>query len=301
MFKQNRWRFCSTALTVFCLYSAPALAQNTLESIQETGVLSLAIREDAAPFGYVDSNEQLRGYCLDFFALLEEKLTEYLPRNTLSTRLVKSTVGNRFELVDKGVIDIECGPNTIRELSLSNVGFSRPFFIANTQFLTTEASNFELNSNLSEVTIGVIANTTTEQLVRERYPNAKLVLYSGITARSRGVQAVAQGRIDAMVSDGILLRAEAARQSLSVEEFILIPTITEVFDDELLSRRDRYGMIIPANDTLWENFVNSVIESPESQQLLRSWFQDNVELLELEPQNSTPETESTNSELPHKK
>ena len=281
------WKLCSIIIAGLCLYSKPTLAQNTLETIQETGVLSLGIREDAAPFGYVDDNEQLQGYCLAFFTLLEEKLKEYLPRNTLATRLVKSTVGNRFELVNNGTINIECGPNTIRELDLPKVGFSRPFFIANTQFLTAEDSDFDLNNSLTEATIGVIANTSTEQLVRERYPNAKFVLYSGITARSRGVQAVAQGRIDAMVSDGVLLRAEAARQNLSVERFILTPSITEIFDDELLGRRDRYGMIIPAEDTQWQDFVNGVIESPESQQLLKLWFKDAVSELNFEREDVT--------------
>ena len=277
--KKNLW--FATALLIF-IQSNPVKAQNTLESIQETGVLSLAIREDAAPFGYVNSNNQLRGYCLDFFALLEKKLKEHLDRNTLATRLLKSTVNNRFELVNKGLIDLECGPNTIRELSLPKVAFSRPFFIARTQFLTREESDLDLNSDLADATIGVIGNTSTEQLVKERYPNAKVVLYSGITARSRGVQAVAQGIIDAMVSDGILLRAEAARQNLSVEEFILIPVTSEVLDDdELLGKSDRYGMIIP-EDSQWQDFVNSAIKSPESQQLLKKWFKDTVRELDFD-------------------
>lgn len=281
-YRQKRNLVWLATVIFLSLQSISVKAQNTLESIQETGVISLAIREDAAPFGYVDSNEKLRGYCLDFFALFEEKLKEHLPRNTLSTKLLKSTISNRFELVDRGLVDLECGPNTIREISFPNVAFSRPFFIARTQFLTRENGNFNLDGDSPDATIGVIRNTSTEQLVKERYPNAKLVLFSGVTARNRGVQAVAQGRIDAMVSDGILLRAEAARQNLSVEEFVLIPAISTVFDDdELLGKSDRYGMIV-SKDSQWQDFVNSVIASPESQQLLRKWFDDTVEQLDFD-------------------
>ena len=35
---------------------------------------------------------------------------------------------------------------------------------------------------------------------------------------------------------------------------------------------DRYGMIIQANDPEWQNLVNSVIESPETETLTKAWF-----------------------------
>ena len=263
--KNKYWLWLITAI-LFLLQSLPAQSQTVLESIQETGVLKVAVREDAAPFGYVDSANQLQGYCLDFIALLEAKLTEQLPRNTLIVKLLKSTISNRFQLVQQGLIYLECGPNTIRDLSSSKVTFSRPFFVTQVKFLAAkeQANKFNLDNDFLDVRIGVIRNTSTEQLIRERYPSAKLVLFSGVTARNRGVQAVAQGKIAAMVSDSILLRAEAAKQKLSVDEYALVP-------EKPLSS-DRYGMIIKGEDPQWREFVNSVISSEEFQQLFKQWF-----------------------------
>ena len=251
----------------------PAQSQTVLETIKETGVLKVAIREDAAPFGYVNSADNLQGFCLDFFTLLEEKLKEQLPRNSLATRLLKSTVSNRFNLVEEGLSNIECGPNTIRELASSEVTFSRPFFESKTQFLiaTEQTDATDLNGDLANIKIGVIRNTTTEELIRERYPDASIVLFSGATARNRGVQAVAQGKIAAMASDGILLRAEAARQDLPIADFALIPTVAIDCDDRVFAKRDRYGMII-SQDAQWQDFVNSVIVSSEFQRLFVQWF-----------------------------
>ena len=55
-----------------CLLSSisSVKAEETLAKIQRTGVLSVAIREDAPPFGYLDAQENVQGYCLDFFSLL---------------------------------------------------------------------------------------------------------------------------------------------------------------------------------------------------------------------------------------
>ena len=251
----------------------PAQSQTVLETIRETGVLKVAIREDAAPFGYVNSADNLQGFCLDFFTLLEEKLKEQLPRNSLIIRLLKSTVSNRFNLVEEGLSDIECGPNTIRELSSPEVTFSRPFFDTRTQFLiaTEQVDATDLDGDLANIKIGVIRDTTTEELIKERYPDARIVLFSGVTARNRGVEAVAQGTIAAMASDGILLQAEAARQDLAVADFALIPAASIDCENPVFAKGDRYGMIIP-KDEQWQDFINSVIVSPEFQRLFVQWF-----------------------------
>lgn len=258
----------------FCLLqSLPVRAQTVLKSIQETGVLKIAVREDAAPFGYL-KGDRLQGYCLDFVALLERKLEQKLRRDTLAIRLLKSTASNRFTLVEQGLIDLECGPNTIRKVSSSKVTFSQAFFTTTTQLLINKekAKEINLDRDLADITIGVIQNTSTEELIKKQYPSANLVLFSGTTARNRGVQAVEQGKIDAMVGDGILLRAEAAQNSLSVNDFILIPETPTSEANLVFAKSDRYGMILRGEDESWRNFVNSVIVSEESQQLFKQWF-----------------------------
>lgn len=243
-----------------------ANAETVLKHIQKTGVVKVAIREDAAPFGYLDGNGNVQGYCLDFFDLLQKKLVNKLQRNTLIFRVLKSTVNNRFDLVERKFVQLECGPNTIRPKLQAQVAFSRPFFITGTQFLIRqkERALFELNLNFNNLTIGVIEGTSTEQYLRDRYPRAKLELFQGVTARTRGVQALAQGKINAMVSDGILLRAEAEQQSLSLANYPLIP--------EQPLTCDYYGMLLPSRDRSWQKFINSVITSQESEELLNKWF-----------------------------
>jgi polar amino acid transport system substrate-binding protein len=261
----NRNFVCLFASSL-CLLSfiSPVKAEERLAKIQRTGVLSVAIREDAPPFGYLDAQENVQGYCLDFFALLQSQLIQQLERNTLSIKLLKSTATNRFGLVADSLVDLECGPNTIRSDPPENTNFSHPFFLTGTQFLVKQDNSLNPEDDLNGATLGVIANTTTATVVAQRYPLATLQQYKGVTARIRGIQAVAQGKIDAMISDGILLRAEAQQQGLSAAEYPLVP--------ELPLTCDRYGMIIHSNDPEWQKFVNSVIDSPEAEALSNQWF-----------------------------
>ena len=254
--------FITSGWLLLCLAST-ARAESTLDKIKRTGVLKVAIRQDAAPFGYLDANDNLQGYCLDFFTILEKQLLEKLNRNSLSVKLYKSTLNNRFELVSRGIVDLECGPNTIRS-NVSEVNFSTGFFQTGTQFLVKQNNPIDLDGDLSNSRLGVINNTSTAEFVAQRYPLATLRKYSGVTARTRGVEAVEQGKIDAMISDGILLRAEAQQQELSSARYPLIPDVPLTCD--------RYGMIIPVEDPQWQNFVNSVINSSQIKALSTDWF-----------------------------
>ena len=244
----------------------PANAESVLKQIERRGVLKVAIRENAAPFGYLEADGNLQGYCLDFFILLEKQLISKLKRNSLSVKLFKSTTKNRFSLVANDTVDLECGPNTIHNDTDDRVSFSRAFFRTGTQFLVNKnnRNRLDLESNLEDIRLGVIKNTTTEEFIVETYPSASVQRFSGNRARNRGVQAVQQGKIDGMVSDGILLRAEAQTQGLSQVDYPLIP--------ETPLTCDRYGMIIKAKDPQWTEFVNSVINSSAAVRLSQAWF-----------------------------
>ncbi|MGL4883097.1 MAG: amino acid ABC transporter substrate-binding protein, partial [Waterburya sp.] len=78
----NRQVISSFITGSLCLLflASPVKAETVLAKIQRTGVLTLAVREDAPPFGYLDANDNLQGYCLDFFALLEKQLNNKLER-----------------------------------------------------------------------------------------------------------------------------------------------------------------------------------------------------------------------------
>jgi polar amino acid transport system substrate-binding protein len=257
------------ASVILCLSAIETIGTpkpSVLQKIENNGVIKLGIREDAPPFGYLDSQDNLKGYCLDFFSLLRDKLTTTLNRDIVVIKLLKSRANNRFDLVKQGAIDLECGPNTIDLQRKDDIVFSTSFFVTGTQFLLDrqKLKNIDLDGTLENVSLGVIANTVTENTIRQRYPLAQIKSFEGTNPRSRGVTALQQGIIDAMISDGILLRAEAQRQRLPTQTYPLIP--------EKPLTCDRYGMILNGGDAEWKSFIDEVILSREARGLLHKWF-----------------------------
>jgi len=243
-------------------------APTVLETIRTTGLLNIAIREDAVPLGYRDLNNDWSGICLDFAAILKRQVIANIQQPAILVKLFKSTLFNRFDLVNDQVVYLECGPNSIRpDLSYDNVTFSQPFLWTGTQFLirATDKQRVNPNGSLAGLKIGVLRYTTNEKLIQERYPGATIQIFQGATGRLRGVQALRQERIDAFASDGILLLGEALSQNLAIgQDYLIVPPVP--------LNCEQYGLILPRQDPQWIELINQTLALPEAKNLNQKWL-----------------------------
>lgn len=232
-----------------------------LEEIKRTGVLKVAVRSDAAPFGYLGDTGNWTGYCADFVKSFEQYLEQKLRLSGgIQTVELPSSLENRYQLLQEDHVHLECGPNTIRS-DIEELTFSQPFFATGTQFLISndKASQINGNSDLANLKIGVLKNTTTEQFVKEEFSDVEKLVFEGNEARSRAVKALKTNEIEALVSDSILAIAELERQGLAADDYTLLPKRPLTCD--------YYGMLLPNNDTQWRNLVNEFINGKRSEQI----------------------------------
>ncbi|MBL1177742.1 alpha/beta hydrolase [Pantanalinema sp. GBBB05] len=245
--------------------------ESIVQEIQRTGTLKVAFRSDAAPFGYIDpQKDQWTGYC----STLVDTLANYLQRQLNSSvpiAVVKlqSTLENRFQLVADQTVHLECGPNTIRR-GVAGVVFSNPFFAAGTQFLVkqTNTNQINLTNSLTGNKVGVLKDSLTEQFVRTQFPQSTVVDFQGVAGRSEAVQALTTGMIDAFAGDSVLLAGEIMRQNLAIEQYALLPKQPLTCDF--------YGLILPNNDTQWQQTVNSFLLDQQAKQVRQTWFSNGL-------------------------
>ena len=242
-----------------------------LAEIKRTGVLKVAVRSDAAPFGYLGDTGNWTGYCADFVKSLEQYLEQELKLSGgLQTVELPSNLENRYQLLQQDNVHLECGPNTIRS-DIEGVTFSNPFFATGTQFLmsTNKTSRINGDSDLANLKIGVLKNTTTEQFVETEYPTTEKIYFEGSASQSQAVKALVNNEIEALVSDSILSIGEIERQGLAANDYTLLPKRPLTCD--------YYGMLLPNNDNQWQNLVNEFINSKKGDQIYSKWLEEFTE------------------------
>ena len=249
-----------------------------LDEIGQTGILKVAMRRDAPPFGYIDQEEGWTGYCGNLAVELQEHLAQEIGLD-LGIELVElpSTLENRFSLIQEDTVHLECGPNTIRQ-DIEGIAFSIPFWTTGTRFLTQKERETQINPNLTleGLQVGVLENTTTEEFIQTNYPEAKIVYFNGIQGRAEAVKAVAEGKIDTFASDSILSLEEMARQNLPVNNYVLQP--------KLPLTCNFYGLLLPNDDPQWQATVNQFMAKLSTQKVMTQWFSPmySAELNDLE-------------------
>lgn len=245
----------------------PQENSNILAEIQQTGILKIAMRNDSAPFGYIDNDNNWVGYCADLAAELGDRLSSELKTsNPIEVVKVPSFLSNRFELVEQEIVHLECGPNSIVS-NRQEVVFSDPFFSSGTRFLVSDANSpiIDFNSPPKGIKLGVLDATTSQQFLEQKYPDAEIVAYEGKGVRTKGIQAVKNGDIDAFVSDTVLLMGELSHQDLDTENYQTIP-------DKPLTC-DYYGLILPADDPQWRNTINTFLRDRASKKVFDRWLE----------------------------
>ena len=233
--------------------------RDILAEIKQTGILKVAMRTDAPPFGYVKDRDWT-GYCADLAVALGDRLTQELnPATAIEVFRQPSHLSNRFDLIKQETVHLECGPNSIvgdRE----GVVFSDPFFSSGTGFLVDKdnSNNLDLNSQLEGTRLGVLGKTTTQEFLLQNYPDAEIVTFDSANGKKKGIQALDSGELDAMVSDRVLLSGEIDRQGLDRDQYQTIP--------EHPLTCDYYGLILPKGDPKWRNLVSTFIRDRAAKQ-----------------------------------
>ena len=246
-------------------WTQAVFAKPALETIEETGVLTVGVRDDSPLFGYGDDNS---GYCKDFADNLAGVLTENLGK-TIQVKLVTSTTQNRWDLVKDGTVQLECGPNTITAEREQEYGikFSQPFFVTASQiFVKSDITEEDVKTG----TIGTINGTTNAMEIQQVYPDSQT--NDTYTNREQGIEAVQSGEITGFASDGILLVGTATVLQLDLNSFALA---TPVVNERPFCAA--YGMILPGGEenTEWVNTVDALVDQKgEGGQIWARWFKE---------------------------
>lgn len=191
--------------------AAPKLPP-TLAKIRDTGVVTIANRPDAIPFAYLDENKQPVGYgidiCREIVRLMERDL-----KRPLRIAFVEVSARTRFDVVNSGKADMECGTTINDPQRRKTADYSMPYQFSGPRFLVRADSKIRAIQDLVGRRISVVPGTNSVPLLKQRIeggvlPGAVLVEYQSY---DEAREAVERSEVEAFATIDVLLAAQRAK------------------------------------------------------------------------------------------
>lgn len=164
-----------------------------LGDIRASGVLRVGVNPNFPPMSAYGTTNQLEGFDVDVATAIARALG-------VKVQLVPTATAQRIPFLTAGRIDISLGALTITPERAQVIDFTVPLHTETMSVLLTDKIGAKSwrELNRSDVTLVNMRGNTSVALLKEKLPNAKVLLVDG---NADTVRALAQGRADAMVEN----------------------------------------------------------------------------------------------------
>lgn len=236
-----------TALVISVASIAPShAADSVLDDILSEGKLKVGTTGDWNPMSIKDpATNSYKGYDIDVMTELAKDLEvelEFVPTDWKT--LVNGVVAGKYHMT--GSASISAG-------RAKAAGYSASYFSLATVPLVLEKNSDKFTdwADLDQdgVTVAATLGTTQEQQVKDFFPNAT---HKIIEAPARDFQEVLAGRADAHITSNV----EAYKLVEQYPQLMVVPV-------ERPRARTPIAMLLPQDDQVWINYVNTWIKLKE--------------------------------------
>lgn len=168
-----------------------------LSEIRDRGYLTVAVKDNRLPLGFVDETGNLSGFEID----IARRLAAELLGDESAVRLVPVANVDRLNAVLEDRVDIAIAAITLTEPRRRIVSFSDPYYLDGTAFITQRPEIQQL-SDLHAGKIALLDRASAVPHVRYVLPGAQLV---GVDSYAAGQRLLNGGEVDAFAGDASVL------------------------------------------------------------------------------------------------
>lgn len=234
---KTHWRACGLALiaaTAQLAFTAPVQAQaqaqaapDTLAKVRSEGVIRLGVRDNAAPFAYVDAKGKPGGFTWEVCRALVKNLEAELGR-PIEIKVVPNAFAAPFDLLKDGRIDMQCGATTYSAERAKQADFSNTFFVSGIA-VAYRKEDVQYANPLKFGRVAVLANSTAAKIMERRMGakgSASIDTMVPVKSYEEGVAKLKAKEADTLFADSVLIPLDPAidrRRSLeTVEPYALM-------------------------------------------------------------------------------
>jgi ABC-type amino acid transport substrate-binding protein len=224
-------------------------ADPVLGRLQTTRVLRMGFLENASPFSYMEGGE-VRGYSVGLCTRVAEHLREDLKLASLRIEWVPVTQANRFEMVESGRIDVECGTSTWTFSRQQRVEFSLMTFVDGGSVLVRNDQDLFALKDLDGKRLAVVKGTTTERSLTDAIAMRGMkTRVTTVGSAADGLEALDAGKVDGFAADRTVLIGLALGANRA--------TTFRVIDEDF--SMEPYALVLPKNAPEFRIAVNRAL------------------------------------------
>lgn len=177
------------------LISIAVVSASTLDSVIDRGSLRVGLTGEQPPFAMVDLRGELMGAEIDLARAIGGMLE-------VEVEFIQMPFSDLLPAIDAGTVDVVLSGMTINAERSANFAFAGPYFVSGKTILIKEENQTEIQEaaalNSADLTITVLAESTSEIFVRNNMPDAQLLPTSSY---EEAVKAVIDEQADLLVAD----------------------------------------------------------------------------------------------------
>ncbi len=241
------------------------LAETVWDKVARTGVLIAGTSATANPFAYRTGKGELAGYSVEMLRLIEAQLEQDLGRD-IELKLRTLPSDGRIPAIESGRVDLVCDASSFTWERERRVDFSVSYGLTGTRLLVRRDRPLKDPENLTGVRVAALPQTTNEKAMRQR--NADVVLFQD---RRDAYVALAQGEVDALGADGILLEAWLSNNPLA-DNYELVSTPYSQEGIACMVPENNSDLLDTVNYTLTRYMQDFLDEDPAAVAIFDRWF-----------------------------
>jgi glutamate/aspartate transport system substrate-binding protein len=183
----------------------------TLKAVRDRGSIRLGHRVNSFPFAFLSPRGRPLGYSLDLCAAVVEEVSAELGRE-IRVEYLPVTPENRFDLLQSGAIDLECGSTSGSVERRKRFAFSPTIFVTGTKLLVRRDWGAQSLDDLRGRKVAVTRGTTNEAAVEKL--SAKRMLGIALVKgadHDESFRYLESGAADAFAADDVLLHSRIAK------------------------------------------------------------------------------------------
>lgn len=213
-----------------------------MAKIAAKGKLTVGVKFDQPGFGLKDA---VSGKVDGFDIQVAREIASALGLSESQVEFVETVSVDRIPALASGRVDLVVATMTVTPEREAEIDFSRPYYVAGQSILVRKGST-AINGlqDLAGRKVCSVRGSTSEQTLREKAPEAELVLLDGYAACVRDLKA---GSVDAVSTDDVILAGFAASDNT-------LKLVGGQFT------REPYGVGVPKGQADFVAFINAVLD-----------------------------------------